>query len=214
MRAIDFEYDGVLLSDYGMIICDFNSGSGVIEVESGSVLTFNKVSTNGGKKHLKESFIYDQCITSTFDICKNDEIYSKEEMRITQDEFREISRWLNRKEFHKFHAIYKEDYEEEQINFNATFNISKLKIGDILYGIRVTMETDAPFGYGEKYTTELKMYGTNKVSIYDSSDEVGDIFPELEITCNSNGTLKITNETNGCICVVYNCSQGETIKWT
>lgn len=45
MYALDFEYDGQYLSDYGFIICDFNSSSGADIVSAGSMITFNTVST-------------------------------------------------------------------------------------------------------------------------------------------------------------------------
>ena len=48
MKALDFEYDGQLLSDYGFIICNFDYGSGATEVSSGATITFSKKSHNGG----------------------------------------------------------------------------------------------------------------------------------------------------------------------
>ena len=35
MFALDFEYDGRYLSDYGFIICDFNGSSGAEEITLG-----------------------------------------------------------------------------------------------------------------------------------------------------------------------------------
>lgn len=99
MRAIDFEYDNQYLSDYGFIICDFNFSSGANEVDAGSTITFNKISRHSGKRYGLSSTQYDECITTSFDICKNPDIYDPEDMEISNDEYRDIMRWLNRREF-------------------------------------------------------------------------------------------------------------------
>ena len=154
MNAIDFEYDGQYLSDYGFIICDFDGASGVDTISAGSTLTFNKVSQFNGRNFSLASTIYEECISTTFDICKDPEKYDKDEMEISTDEFRDMIRWLNRREFLKF-QIYDTDRDYEACYFNASFNIEKITIGEIVYGLRLTMETDKPFAYADekKYQT-------------------------------------------------------------
>ena len=48
MKAYDFEYDGKKLSDFGYMICFFDSG-GLNTVSGGSQITFNTVSTKHGE---------------------------------------------------------------------------------------------------------------------------------------------------------------------
>ena len=71
MYAIDFEYDGQYLSDYGFIVCNFDATSGINIADAGSKITFNKVSRNNGKSYSLTSAKYGECIQCTFDICKN-----------------------------------------------------------------------------------------------------------------------------------------------
>ena len=39
----DFEYAGEMLSDYGMMLCSFDSGGGIEAVSSGADVTFNHI---------------------------------------------------------------------------------------------------------------------------------------------------------------------------
>ena len=105
MYAIDFEYDGQYLSDYGFIICDFNSSYGIAEASAGSVITFNKIQRDNGRKYGLSSTQYSECVSATFDICKNDDIWERDQLEITNDEYRDLMRWLNRREFLSFQLV-------------------------------------------------------------------------------------------------------------
>ena len=147
MYAIDFEYDGRYLSDYGFIICDFNASSDANIVSSGSKLKFNTVAHNRGKKYSLTSTQYDECIQTTFDICKNPDLY--DDLEISTEEYRDIVRWLNRQKFLKF-RVFDDENELEPCYYEASFNISKVKISEILYGIELEMTTNRPFGIGKE----------------------------------------------------------------
>ena len=157
MNAIDFEYDGQYLSDYGFIICDFDGASGVDTISAGSTLTFNKVSQFNGRNFSLASTQYENCISTTFDICKDPEKYEKDEMEISTDEFRDLMRWLNRTEFLKFQLHDSDIDYEEGCYFDASFNIEKIKINEILYGLRLTMETNKPFAYADEEKIKLQL---------------------------------------------------------
>lgn len=214
MRTLDFEYAGRCLSDYRFIVCDFSDGSGVSEVSAGSTISFVKASRNHGTKYGLIYTKYDECMTTTFDICKNPDIFDGLDMEINDEEFRQIVRWLNRKEFLPFHFICDDESEKnfETCYYNASFNLSKLMLNEKLYGIRLEMETDAPFGYGDEKgfawaTTETN----NSKTIEDTSDEIGYTYPTLIVTCKQDCDLTITNESEGCVSVISNCKAGETI---
>ena len=209
MYALDFEYDNNLLSDYGFIVCDFNSSSGANVVSAGSKITFNKVSKYKGKKYNLTNTQYDECIQATFDICKNPDIF--DDLKITDEEFRKIMRWLNRREFLNFKVIYEENNIEERY-YNASFNVSKIKINEVLYGLQLVMETDKPFSYGKEQCFCYDFNDTTQTAIlYDPSDEIGYLYPNMTITCNSNGNLSIYNEMTDSTIVINNCSEGEII---
>ena len=210
MNAVDFEYDGQYLSDYGFIICDFDERSGVDTVSAGSVITFNKVSLNSGKKHSLTSTKYDECLTTIFDICKNPEIYSPDEMEITIDECRELMRWLNRRQFLKF-QIYDKDRDLETCYYDVSFNIEKIKISERVYGLRLTMETNRPFGYGMEQETTLSFEAEEEKVFVDFSDEIGVLYPKIQITCKDDGDLHVYNNLFDSEMVIKNCTNGEKI---
>lgn len=210
MYALDFEYDNRYLSDYGFIICDFNSSSGANIVDAGSKITFNTVMQNKGSKHSLIGTQYDECITTTFDICKNPDVY--DELEISNDEYLELVRWLNRKKFYKLHII-DDDHEIEPCFFEASFNISKIKIGEILYGLELEMTTNKPFGYGiERKITNTFTTSLTSFVINDYSNEVGYIYPTLNIICNQSGNLRITNDLTGSSTYIKGCSKDEVIS--
>lgn len=227
MRALDFTYDGKSLSEYDFIVCDFNYDSGVVEADPGSVISFSKVSRDGGRKYGLTGTRYESCLATSFDICKDPEKCSPDEMEISDIEFRKLGKWLNRREFLKFN--FKADSKSNKaqstiegksnetqstdvtVYFNASFNLTKLTIGEKLYGVRLSMETDSPFGYGEEIETTLNESGTISVS----SDEVGYICPKIEIKLSQEtDEFQIKNELGGqqiCDMRINNCSAGETI---
>lgn len=213
MYALDFEYDHQYLSDYGFIICDFNGASGANVVSAGSRITFNTVSKHRGKKFGLIGTQYDECIQTKFDICKDPEIY--DDLRITYDEYRDLVRWLNRNEYLKFQILFDpcDIPETEPCYYEASFNVEKVKIGEVLYGLELTMETNAPFGYGEEYVYSHEITVANSSFVLkDVSDEIGCIYPSMTITCKENGDVKIVNAKEECTMLIRNCTAGEVIS--
>lgn len=213
MFAYDFEFDGLYLSDFGFTICSFDSESETNTVSAGSSITFSKTYRNKGKSNILIGFKYDECIKTTFSVCKTNCNDDNENMVITTDEFRDLMRWLNRPEFHRFQIIDNSEKFREPCYFNASFNIEKIFVADELYGLRLTMETDKPFGYGEteKQTFDIT-YDNNRFKIYDISDEIGETYVDMDIVCKTNSAVSITNEDiTGNTMTVVNCKNGESI---
>ena len=213
MYSTSFFYAGIELVDFGFIICSFDGSSGSTTVSAGSKITFNTVPVDKGRKYSLTGTQYDECIQSTFSIAKNPcKNLSNEEMRITNDEYRDIMRWLNRREFLKFQIFDESDNTRDACYFNASFNVEKVLIGGQLYGLTLTMTTDKPFGYGEEQIFTFNITNTsNSYVLYDVSDEIGQTYPNITITCNESGNLILTNETEDCVMVINNCSKGEVI---
>lgn len=210
MYALDFEYDGQYLSDYGFVICNIGGASDMDVVSAGSKITFNTVARHYGKKYSLTSTSYDECIQATFDICKNPEFY--DDLHITNDEYRNIMRWLNRREFLKFRLL-NEDDDYDTCFFMSSFNIDKVVVNKELYGFQLTMETDKPFGYGHEQVVSWLIKDTSKPKILsDMSDEIGHTYPDMTITINQSGNLTIYNELEDCTMVIKNCSAGEVIN--
>ena len=209
----NFVYDGQYLSDYGFVVCAFDAGDSIDIASIGADIKFEKVSRNGGKRFGLASTGYDECIVAEFDICKNPDVYDGLDMRITDEERRELVRWLNRREFLVFQPIDDYDGESEQRFYNASFNISLIESGGALYGLRLNMETDSPFGYGRERCVALDFSDSNIVkTVRDTSDDVGFIYPYLTITCKEDGDISLYNEMENCRTVIKNCVAGEVIS--
>lgn len=210
MYALDFEYDGQHLSDFGFIICDFSYASGATTATAGSQLEFHKVSRNRGKTFGLTGTKYYECISTSFDICKDPRIH--DDLVITDDECRDLVRWLNRGEFLKFQIVKEEKFEGDYCWYEASFNIEKIKIREKLCGLTLKMETNAPFGYGEKvYVYFDNRKESDVFSIYDLSDEIGYIYPDIVISCKVDGDVILSNSLTGCSTTIANCSVGEVI---
>ena len=206
MKAYDFEYDGLRLSDKGFVICKFDS-SGVETIENGSVITFNTVSTMRGVKHELTSVEYADCLTATFQICKNLCLDKNEEVSL--EDMRDIMRWLNRKGFHKFKLL---DNEYTGIYFEASFNVSKIEVGGRLCGFELQMFTNRPFAIHEPVTVFIKNEVANEIkSVYSKSDDEGYVYPNMEITIAESGDLEIYSIREDRTMVVRNCVAGEVI---
>lgn len=212
MYALDFSYAEHYLSDFGFIVCDFNGSSGAKVANPGCQITFNKVSRHGGRRYSLASTRYTECIQTTFDICKDPEIYIDDDKEITSDEFRDLMRWLNRHEFHEFYVFEERDPNKESCYFNASFNVSKIFVGEVLVGLRLSMETDSPYAHGEEreFTFDY-VDGTEVNTLMDVSDEIGSIYPDVIITCNADGDLTVANEFTDCVIQIKGVTAGEVI---
>lgn len=214
MQATDFLYDGVYLSDFGFVVCDFNFSGDVTGVSGGSEISFNKVAHKSGRRYSLSSTKYTDTVTTTFDICKDPAKYTEKEMGISDVEYREIFRWLNRTGFHKMKFINNCDADEEyQCYYNASFNITKLSVGGSLYGIRLKMETDSPYGHGAKYEKKFTNVSASSgtLSVDFVTDEIGRDYADITFKCRSAGNMTIANTTTGETAVIKNCANGETV---
>lgn len=210
MYATDFEYDGKFLSDFGFIVCRFDSGYGTQTISSGSEITFNKVTRNQGKVHSLTSAKYSECIQAAFQICKNP--CNNKNRPITSDEHREVMRWLNRREFLTFQPFSNAEYDADNIYFNASFNVNKIMIEGKHYGYELTMETDKPFGFGSLRSIKWTIKNSTQVNnLKDYSDEIGFVYPNVKVVCKAAGDLIIENVNEDCNMVIKNCKSGEVI---
>lgn len=206
IAANDFYYDGQYLSDYGFIICGEAGEVGDGVVTPGSKITFNKVARNGGKRFSLTSAKYDECYTAEFHICK------KNNAVISNDEYRDIMRWLNRREFLQLYFIDDFDNDSDTCFYNASFAIEKVYNKYQLRMLKLTMETDSPFGYGQEQTATYTIGDITKtVLLSDVSDEIGYTYPSMEITINKNGDFEMYNQTFDSLMRIKNCSVDEVI---
>lgn len=213
MRCTDFEYDGQLLSDYGFIICDIGSGSDTETVSVGSPLSLNTIPLPHLKKFRILSARYDESYSVTFQVAKTEDLNTGDDtLCIDEYEVARIMRWLNRKEFHRFKAIY-EDGEYADTYYMGTFNVQTICLRGNIIGLELTLQTNAPFGYYEPVEYEMTLTDASKsCTICDVSDETGYLYPELtEIECLASGDLIVHNSNDDRQTVIRNCEEGEVI---
>lgn len=206
MKATDFEYDGLALSDFGYIICSFSEEG--LQTITGSQITFNTVSTQSGAKFELTSVEYGEALQTTFQICKNT-CNGDKELEIPLKEYRDLMSWLGRKQFHKF-KLLKDEYLD--IYFEASFNVSRIEIDGKLYGLELTMTTNRPFALGEPRSIIIDNADSTVKTIMSESDEEGYIYPKMEITIKNDGNLSIYNEAEDRTMYIANCSANEVIN--
>ena len=206
MKAFDFEFDNINLSDKGFVICSFGE-KGLDTVSNGSTITFNTVPTNNGSKHELVSTQYEDCLEATIQICKFS--CGADIKEITPTEFRDLTRWLSRKKFLKFKIL---DQEHIDLFYEAAFNISRIEIDGRLYGLELNVITNRPFALKEPRTITIKNTSKDgKYSLNDTSYEEGYIYPYTEIAIAESGNLNIYNAIEDRNTYIANCVAGEVI---
>lgn len=211
MKATDFIFDGTSLSHYGFIICEFDGGSGTNVFEAGVPIQFRTVPRRKGRRYSLVDLRYDNALEISFDICKDpcDNAYT-EDMIISDEEFLNLSRWLIRKEYKTLQFV--DDTLHIPRFYRGIFNISKLTIGDDLFGLRLVMLTDKPYAYG---ITTTHAFNINDISqtytLSDGSVLTGIITPNLKVICREAGNLVLKNNLTGTSFEIKNCVNNEII---
>lgn len=205
MKALDFEYDSVRLSDVGLQLCKFDGGG--MDTINFPEITFNTVSMHGGIKNHITSVEYEECLTFTLQICPN--MCDGRDFELTVDDIRNLSKWLNRRKFHKFRLI---DDEYSGISCNASFNISKVEMDGKVIGLELEAFTDSPFMWQDPVTIKFDVEANREKDIYSKSDLSGYLYPDLTtITVKESGNLRIESLTEDRVTVINNCTAGEVI---
>lgn len=216
MYAVDFIYDGELLSDYGMMIGSLD-GSSDDTVSSGADITFNQAKPSGSNKFNLYSSVYDECYTTTFQIIKNPCATSgeMEEIYLSPTLVSQLQRWLCRKNEYKKFKIVQDDYMD--LYWNGTFSSKQIELGGKIIGLELTMYTNHPYAFNDEIVLEYNCLEETSFDIYDMSDETGVLYPCVEIKTseeNDTGlTLELINITENKITSVENCLPGETITF-
>lgn len=206
MKAYDFEFAGHTLSSYGMILCSFGE-KGLETISDGSQVSFNTMPVLGGSKHELVSTTYEDCLETTFQICKTP--CNNNVMELSDTEYRQLKRWLSRKKFLKF-KILSENYID--LYFEVAFNISRIEIDGKLYGLELEVKTNRPYALKEPKLINIKnLEQDGEHSINDISHEEGYIYPFTEIIVNADGNLNIYNAIEDRSTYIANCKSGEII---
>lgn len=215
MEMIDFIYNGESLSDYGCVPAFITSGSeDNFDLRSTKVL--NTVKSNNINRLITTDF--DETLTATFDIMKNT-CASGGDLSFNDYEVYSIMSWLDRNKYFEFKPVLS-DGNFYDVYFMGIFtSIQAVRISGKIVGFTLTLTTNAPYGFGNKVSIN-KVLNSSEPSLIVSNDsmERGSLYPTLfEITCKSDGTLKINNNKdlddndNPIYLKIDNCVNGEII---
>ena len=210
MKTTDFEYDGVLASDYSFMVCSFDDG-GTDTIEYGSAINFDTVSMRNGKKFSLINSGYDDAANFTFQICKNPSVFNDSEMYFTIEEQRKVYRWLNRNDGYHELKIFTDDFGT--IVFNGSFNISAITLNTEVVGFELSFQMEAPYATQNRKVLRKKFNRQGSFTLIDESDDIGYIYPHLQITCKNDGDLKIHNSVEDRTTIIKNCKSGEIITF-
>lgn len=207
INADKFSYnDKYSDTDFGLIICSI--GSTLDDTTSGgSKMEINNYYSPISKSWKRVGYKYSEPLEFEFDVVKNTCNGTPE--NFSEEEIEQIERWLMRTDGDKSLILFKEGYEHTL--FYGTFTSVDIKsVGGKDIGLALKFQSNAPFGYGAKktYSTSLD---NHSVTIEDTSSEIGEVCVDLEIDCNSDTNIIITNSFNNETIEINNCVAGEVI---
>lgn len=228
MRAENFEFDGMNLSDLSMMVVSFDGKFSSLEkITNGAEVEMSVISVlNGTESHWVGSK-YKEVVATTFQIAK---FVEGQFCEIPLDEYRTLMHWLGTKQPSKFKLLPDssvgdaitpppadtpiDDYN--CLYWNGIFNkIVAITLGSKIVGLELTFTASTPFAYHEPILRQKTVAVGQVFSVLSNSDEDGCIYPDaFEVEVLSEGDLEIVNslEPNRKT-VVNNCAAGEVIKF-
>jgi len=199
-----FVFDGKTSDDFGLIVCKFDgnepsdTSGGEIELTKTDSPIQNRWYKTGNANYSNPLQFSFQVVKSTFE-------------PFDAYEYSAINRWLVRKDGYKDFMITRLDYDN--IHFNVQFNIEPVEVAGNIVGITVNGICDSPFGYNQLITKTIEVDGSTTLTLLDMSDEIGYIYPDIEIDVKSACDVKITNVTeNNRLFYIKNCIANEIIN--
>lgn len=198
----DFIFDGQALSDFGYLLIYENSED-VIDVSN---MQYETIKAALSDKVHRVAHTYESNYTSTFFIMKNPCVYDDEDLNLSSDNIRELTRWLARKQYKWFRFIDEEDDDETW--YKAQIVVQKEMYGGNCIGLQLTVNANAPYGFSREITHNITD-GTFDINV--QSDEEGYIYPDMTITIPQAGNYEITNTYENRTTVINNCVAGEVI---
>lgn len=198
-----FIFNGKTSDDFGLIICEID-GNAPSDTSGGEIEITKIESPIQNRWYKSGNSVYTEALQFAFQVCKS----SFEPF--DSYEYSSISRWLCRKDDYKDFMITRKDYDDT--HFYVQFNVSPVEVAGDIVGITVTGVTDSPFGYSHLNKYVIESEGSTEYTIFDLSDEIGYIYPDIEIAVNDNCDISITNMHENRTFSLKNCVANEIIK--
>lgn len=190
MEMIDFIYDGIRLSSLGFTIFTLSPDGETFSL--GCDLDMGHTQAIQQDHYYAIGPKYTEPFTMEFDVCR-DPCMDLAEFEITDLDIRKVMQWLNRKSFHEFRAVYRNN-EFDKCFLKASFNCELIRFGTTVIGFHCTMTTDAPYAWGDTETFEGEISADESLTIRSTSDEYSVSYFDAYITVHQDGNLVITND--------------------
>lgn len=203
IHAQEFEFDNISCKEFGVMIAKIGD-SNQDNVSAGSEIDFKKTYACGSKKWIALSEKYSSPISFTIQIIKVE--YNKV---FYAHEVSAIHRWLKKNGYKKFTFI-QDEYEDICV-FAKCLTIEEIIIGGKTCGLEIAFETNSALSYSGEIIKEINTQENDEFEIVDLSDEVGSIYPYLDITILENCDFGIKNNLSGNMFLIKNCLNGENI---
>ena len=214
MYITDFTYDNISLNSLGYVVCLFNRG-GQEEISNGSNIDFKTVPNIDGSYSYLAHSAYSECITATFQICK-DMCVANYDPAMTVTEISRLSSWLGRKQYHKL-TVNAPGYED--IFFEGSFTkISRVEFNGIVIGLTLEFTSNRPYALRNKRSDTLTFteggdQDSQILNVY--TDVLGSFYPKITIVCGDNGDMALAvgdpEEVGDYYFAIGDCTAGETL---
>lgn len=208
MYAIDFEFDGQRVSDFGCIMTSF-TGMQNGTVPSGASITFSSAKSLASDRYDLFSSSYDSPFTASFGICKNP-CEGDDNPYMTLQEVSMLQRWLCRRTKYCKFKLLSDGFED--IYWNGWFSSQEELLGGNIIGLQLTFTADAPYAYMEDITLRFENEAGSNFIVDSVSHEEGYIIPDMVITLKQGGDFSLTNNRDNRTMQIENCSNGEKIS--
>lgn len=205
MSEFDFTFRGETLESHGYMICEFNSKASADTVTTDSQKSFTSISMFSGKRRPILFYTYNDSLKIKISICK---LEDSDNMMISPAEAVTIKRWLGSPVSQELRLG---DPKYNGYHWVGVFNIEEVHNARGCIGFDLTFNSVAPFGYKDVVELSGSVSSNGSITIEDTSDEEGYIYPDMKIVLKSAGTLTITNSYDNRQTVIKGCANGETL---
>lgn len=190
LKIKDLGYNGKYLGDFGFIVAKTIDNTLGLDrsVITGEINTVKNIPNHYGVK-------YKELLPLKYLIVKNPcEYHSQKEQRITNEDLRNITRWLTSPKTPKCFTIDASDYAIRE--YYGVFTDIKPYEYDSLYGIEITFQCNAPYGF-DKNVQRVTCDNSKNITINNPTDELCEyIYPTIKIIPNNCTSFSIQNHSD------------------
>ena len=199
----DFIFDGRALSEFGYILV-FENTEDAMDTSNMEMKTIKGARND---KSLGVGYSYGDNLTATYLIMKNFCEFPEDDLNLTDEDVSELTRWLCRKQYKWFRYV-DDDGATSDVWYQGYWTVQKEYAGDSVIGLKITLHTNAPYGYSRiiKHFSNETAFDINV-----NTDEEGYIYPTVTIQLAEGGELHFINTTENRDMELKNCVAGETI---